>query len=177
MKSMPIHNYIEQYHVCENGDIKSLVNNNILKPRKNPNGYLIVCLGKEQLSVHRIVVRHFIPNPYELPQVNHKDGNKENNHVSNLEWCSPEENINHALRTNLRSGFVSYDTKLSLMHRAIQGELIADLALELDNTHPNTLSRMLRVTAKKENLERQWKKAMKIRRRNVAIRNLEKVNN
>lgn len=177
MKSMAIVNYTEQYMIFENGDVKSRINNNILTPRKNSNGYLIVTLGKKQLSVHRLVAIHFIANPYNLTQVNHKDGDKGNNHVTNLEWCTAERNANHALEIGLRAGFVNYDTKLALMHRAIKGELIADLVKELPDTHPNTLSRMLRVTAKKEGKEAEWKAAMKIRRRNAAIRQLEKINN
>ena len=177
MKGMAIHKYTKQYLIFENGTIKSLINSNILSPRKNKNGYLIVTLYGKQLSVHRLVAEHFIPNPYKLAQVNHLDGNKEHNDVTNLEWCTAERNAQHALEIGLRPGFIPYPTKMALMYRAINGELIADLAREFPNTHPNTLSRMLRVTAKKEKMEFKWKEAMKIRRKNVAIRNLEKINN
>lgn len=176
MQCIPIHNYQHKYLVTDEGNVLSLVNNNVLKPRKNKNGYLIVTLEKEQLSIHRLVAKHFIVNPYELPQVNHKNGNKIDNRVGNLEWCTSEANAQHALETGLRSGFVSYPLKIALMHRVLAGELIADLAKELPATHPNTLSRMLRVTAEKEGYSNQWKIAMLERRRNVAIRNLEKIN-
>lgn len=51
--------------------------------------------------VHRLVALHFIPNPFGLSQVNHKDGNKSNNHISNLEWCDCDYNKKHAVMNNL----------------------------------------------------------------------------
>lgn len=50
---------------------------------------------------HRLVAQCFIPNPDNLPVVNHKDGNKQNNHYTNLEWCTVEYNNNHAIESNL----------------------------------------------------------------------------
>ena len=63
------------------------------------NGYLIVSLYKNNKSsqkyVHRLVAEAFIPNPDNLPEVNHKDGNKQNNCINNLEWCTSKENNWH----------------------------------------------------------------------------------
>lgn len=75
----------------------------ILKPKKNKGGYLEVCLcenGKRKsFLVHRLVAIHFIDNSNNYNEVNHKDENKTNNHVSNLEWCSPKYNSNYGTRT------------------------------------------------------------------------------
>lgn len=64
-------------------------------------GYHVVQLYKdgnfESVLVHRLVATHFIPNPMGWPQVNHKDGNKANNAVDNLEWCTAKMNVRHAV--------------------------------------------------------------------------------
>ena len=60
--------------------------------------------GKQKhVAIHRLVATAFIPNPENLPQVNHKDGNKDNNHVSNLEWCTQSYNQQHAVDNGLKS--------------------------------------------------------------------------
>lgn len=68
-------------------------------------GYLQVNLFKDNkqkcMRIHRLVAEAFIPNPNNLREVNHIDGNKENNNVENLEWCTREENLAHEHRTGL----------------------------------------------------------------------------
>ena len=96
-----IKGYEGLYQVSNLGRVKSLNYKNTGKeeilsniPRKD--GYSIAGLSKNSKSkpfyVHRLVALHFIPNPNNLPQVNHKDENKENNKVSNLEWCTQSYN-------------------------------------------------------------------------------------
>lgn len=72
----------------------------------NGNGYKQVQImrkGKRYTRyVHRLVAESFVPNPDHLPEINHKDGNKNNNSVENLEWCNHTENMLHAFRTGLR---------------------------------------------------------------------------
>jgi hypothetical protein len=65
------------------------------------SGYYLVKLLQKAYRVHRLVALAFIDNPRNLPFINHKDGNKENNCVDNLEWCTQRENVHHALRTGL----------------------------------------------------------------------------
>ena len=62
----------------------------------NQSGYKMVCINYKKLYVHRLVAESFIPNPNELETVNHKDGNKMNNHIDNLEWVSRRDNCEHA---------------------------------------------------------------------------------
>lgn len=79
--------------------------NGVLKQFDNGKGYLSIHLISEKLGsrfkpirkyVHRLVAEYFLDNPDNLPQVNHKDCNKSNNHVSNLEWVSAADNIRHS---------------------------------------------------------------------------------
>lgn len=167
--------YHEMYRIYEDGSVHSGKLDILLSQRTNPNGYKVVTLDKEQLLVHRLVALHFIPNPYQHPQINHKDGDKTNNHVSNLEWASASMNAQHALQTGLRKGFVHVDKRRELLDRVLQGEYVADLALEVGN-HPNTLNKMLREQAAKDNRSSEWQTESQRKRKQTALKNLEKIN-
>ena len=105
----PIPNYEDFYEVSNLGNVRTLNWNRtnqirLLSPFDN-GGYLRVSLvhGKKQHKlVHVLVANAFIPNPDNKPYVNHIDGNKRNNNVSNLEWCTVKENVNHAIAHGLR---------------------------------------------------------------------------
>lgn len=110
------------YQVSNMGRVKSLGNDGarkekILKPITNGQGYLLVCLCKDgktkNFRIHRLVALHFIPNPNNLPTVNHLDEDKNNNCVTNLEWCSSEYNHNYGTR-NQRVSEKMTNGKLSI---------------------------------------------------------------
>lgn len=98
-----IEGYNGKYQVSNLGRVKSLKGSEkILKPRVSNTGYKYVNLciqGKSKtLKIHRLVAQAFLPNPEGLPQVNHKDEDKLNNNVDNLEWCTREYNCNYGTR-------------------------------------------------------------------------------
>lgn len=92
----------EDYQISNLGNVKSLRfgKEKILKPVKDGKKYLCVVLykqGKHKMcKVHRLVAQAFIDNPNNLPQINHKDEDKTNNQVNNLEWCDCQYNIDYS---------------------------------------------------------------------------------
>ena len=176
----PLAHFEKRYAITEDGQIINLANNQPLKPSINPNGYLKVGLatgdgGHVQMLVHILVAKHFIPNPYGYPQINHKNGNKQDNSVSNLEWCTAQQNNHHALQHGLRPGYMSANEKEQHLRAVLQGKQVKDLADET-NRRSETLHKMLRETAKRLGIHDQWVEVMKENRRNAAIKNLAKIN-
>ena len=92
------------HEVSNNGLIRN-VNGHLLKPWVGTTGYyhikMFVSGKRKNLKLHRLVAKAFIPNPENKPCINHIDGNKLNNCVNNLEWCTHAENMTHASNTNL----------------------------------------------------------------------------
>lgn len=136
------------YAISNTGKVLNVRTNVFLKARLSKNGYEYVQLSngrknRKNFRIHRLVAMTFIDNPNNFPYVNHKDGNKRNNHVSNLEWCTPKQNDTHArllklkhenkpvLSTNLETGekiaFESlsecaryFDCNKSYIHRVLK---------------------------------------------------------
>lgn len=102
----PVVGYEGLYEVSNMGNVFSLLSNRNLDCGLTTKKYKRVCLSiegeKKFHHIHRLVAEAFIPNPEHLPQVNHKDGNKQNNCVENLEWCDNSQNQYHAYDTGLK---------------------------------------------------------------------------
>jgi len=92
---------------CKNGATNSY-RERVMAKSKKPSGEVKITLSKggksKTLLVHRLVAIHFIPNPMNKPEVNHIDGVRDNNVVSNLEWVTSSENQQHAYRIGLQEG-------------------------------------------------------------------------
>lgn len=97
-----IQGYEGQYRISSKGRVFSVKRNKMLKPCDNGHGYLFVNLymnsKPKQSKVHRLVAMAFIANPENKRQINHKDGNKRNNAMENLEWSTNSENGIHRYR-------------------------------------------------------------------------------
>lgn len=121
-----IKHYEGLYQVSNLGNVKTLdkyvnsgiKNNNKVKRKGkllkqyNKRGYLQVTLThnnkRKYVGVHRLVAQAFIPNPNNLPQVNHKDEDPLNNHVENLEWCTAKYNCNYGNRNSKIPNITSF---------------------------------------------------------------------
>lgn len=97
-------NYEGYYQISNLGNVKSLITNKILKYAIDGNGYKHIALcknGQRSFRIHKLIANAFISNPENKPCINHKDGNKLNNTISNLEHCTFSENRFHAVKTGL----------------------------------------------------------------------------
>ena len=130
------------YQINQNGEIRSLYNYrkySILKP-KVKKGYYQIGLRKKGIrfwyAVHRLVAETFIPNPDNLPCVNHKDENKLNNHVDNLEWCTHSYNNIYGTRIDK----VKNKTRKSVLQYNKQGVLLNEFASIADASKQTQIS-------------------------------------
>lgn len=123
-----IKNYEGLYEISSKGRVKSLARisgscvrkERLLKLNTTKDGYSFVSLSKDSkqksFRIHRLVAEAFIPNPDNKETVNHKDGDKSNNHIENLEWATREENIQHSYDLGLKKpmmGGLNGNAKLS----------------------------------------------------------------
>ena len=140
----PVKGYEELYEVSNLGRVKSLNYNHtgkerILKPGKVGNGYLQVGLwknGKEKrFLVHRLVAIAFLPNPEGLPEVNHRNEDKTNNVVSNIEWCDAKYNNSYGTRIERVASVQRNDPDRSKAVEASRFSDFKEIELRFASTH------------------------------------------
>lgn len=135
---------IDDYEVTRDGTVINKFTGRIVKPQINGTGYYRVSIGGKLMFVHRLVASIYIANPDYKPQVNHKDGNKLNNNVENLEWVTNKENSLHALK----NGWMRIEEKhqfAKLNRKQVQfikshDEMSRKELAELFNISPRTIS-------------------------------------
>ena len=132
----PIKDYEGKYFITREGNVVNAKGNILAAAVNKKTGYKAVSLWKDNkgltCTIHRLVATTYIPNPDNLPQVNHIDGNKLNNQVDNLEWVTPSGNIQHAydIGLNKQTKLLDGPTYETLLERFLQGESMTSLALE-----------------------------------------------
>ena len=131
------------YKILSNGVVVSINYNKtkvskVLKDQITKSGYHRILLHVDgkiyPKQIHRLVAEAFIPNPENKPQVNHKDGNKDNNNVENLEWVTAKENTEHAIK----NGLFSFQTSERSVNKKIS------VKLDLYYIHPDEYSTIIK---------------------------------
>jgi hypothetical protein len=122
------------YQVSIDGEVKNVKTGRILRPCKSHKGYLLTYLYKDGkgkgYSVHRLVARAWIPNPDNLPQVNHINEDKTDNRVENLEWVTAKENVNWATgierAAKTKRGVYNIKTSKPVYQYTLDGQFIKE---------------------------------------------------
>lgn len=151
------------YYVSEDGHVWSEYSHKFICELPDRYGYLKVRLSSTDLSngkqhaysVHRLVLENFNPvKDMDKLQINHIDGDKTNNAVSNLEWVTPKQNIEHAIKHGLRAEInggakLSKEDVLNIINRLLSKEKYLDIAKDY-NVHKETIARIKRKKSWKE---------------------------
>lgn len=130
-------NGFSRYMISDKGRVKSLISNKIIKPMDNGKYYQVKIFSDDKKAshplIHRLVCQHFIDNPNNLPSVNHRDEDKHNNCVENLEWCSMKDNCNYGTRNErMAKSKVNGKTSKAVLQYDLKGNLIKEWNSALD---------------------------------------------
>jgi hypothetical protein len=149
--------YLDKYIVYENGEIYSKKYKRFLKTRINHNGYTYVKLNYKQIRLHRIIALLFIYNPLNKKCVNHINGIKSDNYVSNLEWCTHSENNKHAYRIGLKKPTPRLNNKIVINTITKQLYNSAKEVLPLTNLKYNSFTNRLNGVVKNDTIYEYYK--------------------
>lgn len=181
MKKIP--GYNGKYSVTSDGQVFSEHKQDFLKPHPNKQtGYLQVSLWESNVGrwfyVHRLVAEAYCANPLSKPEVNHIDGNRQNNNVTNLEWVTSSENSHHANQTGLRiyTNRLSHGEFLECLASVIQGESYQSLSERVPYKVPflsTKLRKLARETGQEAALDAslKWQRAERNRKTLAVINN------
>lgn len=163
-----INNKETKYQVSDKGNVRNKYTKQILRPVKDAKGYLRVCLTLEKskkytAKIHRLVAYAFIPNPESKPTVNHLDGIHDNNHVSNLEWATYQEQADHANRIGLIKERLSCEDSPTSIYSNETIHCVCKL-LEENNLRQSQISKMTGVSRDTINKIRKGKEWINISR-------------
>lgn len=147
------------YTVFEDGTVFKDGKDTPMQPYRKDNGYLCVCLRdtlgiRHHMLVHRLVASLFIPNPDKKTEVDHKDGNKENNHATNLQWVTHQENHVLFRQRQREAGDCTTPEQRQALERFQAGESISAIAKSWE-VSTNAVGGLLRRAYK--NLGLEWK--------------------
>lgn len=165
---MIIPNIKQCYLISSYGRIFNTRTNKYMKLFMVPNGYYAVTLTfntgqQKRFYIHRLVALAFIPNPSNKDQVNHLNGIKKDNYIENLEWCTSQENIMHAINTRMRSNLYGekhpknkYNKELieSICYLISIGKKPSEIISILNLSNPGRIKRLIKHIKRKE----QWVK-------------------
>jgi hypothetical protein len=171
-----IKGYEGLYGITELGEIISLKRGVPLKAGMNKRvEYQQVSLWKNNkgktLYVHRLVAEHFIQNPDNKPEVNHIDGDRQNNKVENLEWVTSSENSFHASQTGLRKYIKKFtDTEYEeMLYNFLSGKSLTDLSQETQSSL-TSLSYWVMEAAERLGLGHQYESTLKAQKQKRNVR-------
>lgn len=166
----PIKNFPD-YFISKTGLVFSKKTKKFLAIYEDASGYLAVSIRSKNpvmhhQHIHRLLAETFIPNPNNLPEVNHIDGNKANCALENLEWVSGSNNVRHAFTTGLqdRKASCNYSLLDEYAERLLNepGLNFSSLARELKVSDASTIRKLLKREYERKGLEKEWEELCRI---------------